>query len=152
MISKLNGWSLTEGRIPGEWMTRDPAIAEVVAALEAIDEDQENPYVILEAPEIEGVSPGFCQTVATEHRTYCCEIRLFGRGNDGDRHYNLMRPDEQGLIGVREPDRPDYIAGYDPDIVILTTVFMAFIADPTALPEIPGWQWLDVTHENNPTS
>lgn len=146
-IMKLNGWTLTEGRIPGEHETRDPAISDIVAALEAIHERQQDPYVILTAAEIDGRCAGYCQAVACEDASYRCEIRLFGDSYHDYRHYNMMRPDEHGRIGIPESGRPGWIAGYDPDLANVVEVFTQFALKPTVLPEIPGWQWLDITEE-----
>jgi hypothetical protein len=144
---KLIGWTMTEGRIPGEYETRDPSVSAVAAALEAIHEYQRDPYVILTAPEVDGLCAGFCQTVACEDASYRCEIRLFGRNGEEDRHYLLSRPDEHGRCGGDEPGRPGYMAGYDPDLATMTAVFMAFIRNPWWLPGIPGWQWLQIPDE-----
>jgi hypothetical protein len=51
------------------------------------------------------------------------------------------------LIGIKEPNRAGYVAGYDPDLATVIEVFTQFASNPTALPEIPGWQWLDITEE-----
>lgn len=144
---KLIGWTLTEGRIPGEPVTRDPAISDVIAVLEATHVDMLNPYVILTAPEIGETCSGYCQALACEDHTYRCEIRLYGRNYHEYRHYNIMRPDEYGRIGGAEPGRPGWISGYFPDLETAAIVFTGFGSNPTALPEIPGWQWLDITEE-----
>jgi hypothetical protein len=144
---KLINWDLTEGRIPGMHVTRNPSIADVIAVIEAIHVDLKDPFVILGAPEIEGLCAGYCQTLASQESSYRSEIRLFGGNYNEYRHYNLMRPDEQGRIGTPEPGRPGWIAGYDPDLATVIEVFTQFASKPDALPEIPGWQWLDITEE-----
>jgi hypothetical protein len=144
---KLINWNLTEGRIPGMHVTSDPSIADVIAAIEAIHVELTDPFVILGAPEVDGLCDGYCQTLASVESSYRCEIRLFRNGFHDYRHYNLMRPDEEGRVGMPEPGRPGWIAGYDPDLATVIEVFTQFASNPTALPEIPGWQWLDITEE-----
>lgn len=144
---KLTGWKLTEGRIPGVHITHDPSIANVAAAIEAIHADLADPFVILEPSETDGRIDGYCQTLACEDASYRCEIRLFGRDYEDYRHYHLMRPDEEGRIGTPDPTRPGWIYGYDPDLALVTQVFTAFAAIPCELPQIEGWQWLDITEK-----
>jgi len=141
------GWTLIEGRILGEHITRDPSIADVVAAIEAIHVDLKNPYVILDAPEMDGRSDGYCQALACSDSSYRCEIRLFGIDYDDYRHYHLMRTDEDGRVGTPDAVRPEWISGYYPDLATATQVFTRYSAKPAELPQIPGWQWLDMTEE-----
>lgn len=62
------------------WPTPDPKVSEVVAALETINPEVENPFVILNPPESEdGSFTNYCKVLA--HKLgYVCEIRIF----DGD--------------------------------------------------------------------
>ncbi len=145
MNEKFKDWTLIEGQIPGEFRTESPGAAQVVAALEALRSDLENPYVILEAPESEDEYTNYCQARAAEDATYCLEIRLFTGTGDEFRHYRLMRPDEEGSIGKTDPDRANWISGYFPDLATATAAFLAFGANPNSLPLIDGWQWVDIT-------
>lgn len=146
MSSKLKGWTLTEGRLADDNEFSDPTPADVVAALEAIHPDLENPYIILVAPSADDLDENYCQAVAVDDG-YHCEIRLYVKTNDDFCHYFLTRPDEDGTCGVPDKLRPDFVSGYGPDLTAVTAAFTAFIADPRALPVIEGYQWIDNTEE-----
>lgn len=148
---KLTGWKLVEGRIPGQHITHDPSMADVIAAIEAIHPDMSDPYVILDTPENAGRGNGYCQTVACDG-AYRCEIRIYGRDWHEYTHHELTRPDEEGRLGIPDPDRPGWVSGYDPDLAAVTRVFATFASRPTELPQIDGWQWRDITEEVNAAS
>lgn len=84
---KLIGWTLKEGRIPGQHVPPDPSMSDVIAAIEAIHVDMRNPYVILASPEVDGKCPDYCQKLAVVDSAYRCEIRLFGNSPHEYRHW-----------------------------------------------------------------
>ncbi len=146
MKSRLHGWTLVEGRIPGQPETASPSASQVVAAIEAVVPEMGNPYVILVAPPVENTWQNYCQTLAMEEG-YCCEIRIYGATTDDYRHYRLLHPDEFGNAGSSPPDRPDDRDGYHPDLRTALSVFAAFMGNPLALPEVGEWEWIDVREE-----
>ena len=137
MKNGLIDWTLIEGRI-GMKQTSNPKVSEVVAALEAVHPEMEDPFIIMEAPAGEdGVYPNYCQALA-KNSGYICEIRTFQP--DDFYHFRAFLPDAEGILGGRNnPQRPNLSQA----IQILT----GFIADPDKLPVATPVDWLDVSDE-----
>jgi|GEM_PF-2073173 len=135
MKNTLIGWTLTEGRT-GVAETPNPRVSEVVAALEAIRPEVENPFIVLEAPVSEGENyPNYCQVLADE-LGYVCEIRIFT--GDEFLHSRAYLPDANGVLG--DDDDPQF-----PSLSQAIQILTEFIADPGTLPTVSPVEWLDVS-------
>ena len=140
MSHELQGWELTEGRI--DTTTPDPKVSEIIAALEAIRFDQENPFVILGAPATDDAYASYCQARIREDG-YACEIRIFN-GKEF-RHMLALAPDAKGRVGEDPETRDCY--GDGPNLGQVIGIFIAFIANPNAFPTVEGLKWSDMTFE-----
>lgn len=136
MEKPLQDWVLIEGRI-GMARTPNPQVSDVIAALEALRPDVENPFLTLEAPEsVDGDYPNYCQAYADDSG-YVCEIRT--STGESFTHSRAFLPDAEGNIGGNE--------GPFPNLSQTIRVFTGFIADPVALPAVDTVQWMDVSDE-----
>lgn len=133
-----------EGPIPGVRTTRDPLASQLVEALEAIQLDERELYVILNAPKIKNHGENYIQALSL-NKLYRCELRICGAACDSYRQWSLMLPDEIGLAGTPEKNQPNWITGYYCDLTTTTDAFMAFIGDSSSLPRFEGWVWVDIT-------
>jgi len=139
MKNELLGWSLTEG-IYNMLETENPAVSAVMTALEAIRPDVANPFMILVAPAAEDSYPNYCQALADEDG-YVCEIRLFS-GEDFT-HYRAFLPDMAG-----EFDGDDEVRF--PNLTQAVQVFIGFINNPAAVPDVDMLKWVDVNDRIDP--
>lgn len=135
MKNKLKGWELIEGMLH-MWATPNPAVSEVITALEAIRPELDDPFIILEAPAVGDCEPSYCQAYATDVG-YTCEIRVFWHG--GFCHTRGFRPDVEGNIGTNE--------GPFPNLSQTIRIFTIFINNPTAPPVVDDVVWMDVSDE-----
>lgn len=144
---KLEGWTLTTGRISGgETHHQNLPVSEVLAFLGRIPPEISNAYVSLgKSPEV-AICQNYCLATVVEEG-FCCEIRHYGSSKSDYCHFRLILPDEYGSCNEIDKTRSHYVTGYDPDQTTLIAVFLAFIDDPQTLPQIPSWKWVDVTEK-----
>ena len=142
---KLEGWTLTSGRISGgETHYQNPSVSEVLASLDTIPSEILNAYVSLGKSPEDAICQNYCLATVMEEG-FCCEIRHYGLSNSDYCQHRLILPDEYGSCGENDETRPTYFTGYDPDQTTLIAVLLAFINDPHTLPQIPCWKWVDFT-------
>ena len=139
MQNELKYWSLTEGRI-GMEETLNPKVSEVIAALEAIRNDQLHPFVTLVTPWNEHANESFCQAWADD-AGYVCEVRIYS--GEEFRHSRSFLRDAQGCLGgEKDPQLPNLSQA--------VRIFTGFIANPNVLPVVADVEWSDVSDEFEP--
>jgi hypothetical protein len=139
MKNELRYWSLTEGRI-GMEQTLSPKVSEVIAALEAIRHDQQDPFVTLSTPWNERACESYCQAWADD-AGYVCEVRIYS--GEEFRHSRSFLRDAQGCLNDKN----------DPQLPSLSQavrIFTGFTANPNVLPVVADVEWLDVSDEFEP--
>jgi len=137
--NKLKYWSLTEGRIDMA-ETMSPKVSEVIAALEAIRNDELHPFVILATPWNDRGSASYCQALAGTGG-YHCEVRIYS--GEKFRHSRSFLRDAQGCLG--DENNPQL-----PNLSQVVCIYTRFIADPNTLPVVADVEWLDVSDEFEP--
>ena len=135
MKNELKNWELIEGQI-NMLKTPNPQVTDVITALESLNYEIDDAFMILVAPSVDRDVASFCQAYADEYG-YVCEIRIFAGG--GFTHSRAFLPDAEGNIGSNE--------GPFPNLTQAIRVFTEFIANPGARPVVDAVQWLDVSDE-----
>ncbi len=114
--------------------TLSPKVSEVIAALEAIRNDELDPFIILETPWNEQGCSSFCQARAGTGG-YKCEIRIYS--DEEFRHSKSFLRDAHGCLGDKNDPQL-------PNLSQVIRIFTGFIADPGSLPSVPDLAWLDL--------
>ena len=120
--------------------TLNPKVSEVIAALEAIRHDQQDPFVTLATPWNEHADESYCQAWADD-AGYVCEVRIYS--GEEFRHSRSFLRDAQGCLNDKN----------DPQLPSLSQavrIFTGFIANPNVLPVVADVEWLDVSDEFEP--